>query len=105
MTEKSIAKLTFSIGLAFLASLYVVDLGFGGWDYPLSDQAGYGLNTAARAYWGIGGIALMTNLFLMWRDMYRKGKWAWFVTTIFVFFFSALSYYFIEYRKQNTQDI
>ncbi len=105
MIEKSIAGITFSIGLVFLASLYVVDLMFGGWDYPLSDQASHGLNIAARAYGGIGGIALITNLFLMLRDMYRKGKWAWFVTTIFAFFFSALSYYLIEYRKQDTQDI
>ncbi|WP_133736019.1 hypothetical protein [Halospina denitrificans] len=105
MTEKTTAKLSSLIGSIFLAILYIVDIGFDGWAYVFAAGTWEGVKLAADTFWGIGFLVLFINLFLMWRDMYREGKWGWFIATVFLFFFSALAYYFIEYRNRNVRDI
>ncbi|SDT94729.1 hypothetical protein [Halopseudomonas salegens] len=101
MTEKATAKLSTLIGLTFLVVLYLVDIAFGGWGHLFSEESTVSATLATRTFWGVGSIGLLVNLFLMWRDMYRREKWSWFITTFFIFFFSALAYYFAEYRKHD----
>ncbi|MDO3387471.1 hypothetical protein QWI17_16635 [Gilvimarinus sp. SDUM040013] len=105
MTEKAIAKLSTVIGLIFLVGLCLVDVAFGGWTHVFSEESGVGVTLLARTFWGVGSIGLLVNLFVMWRDMYRSERWSWFIATFFTFFFSALTYYLIKYRKRNAQDI